>query len=516
MVRRFTLVSLLLILFTLSSVSLVAAQSNLLTGYNQSTNGFLSAGGFQSYRFWGNAGDLIEASLVSSEFDPSLVLMDVNGHPMEYSLDLTANPTSYLTTELYQSGWYELWVIAEDNRPGWFLLTLNNIRPHSGASVQYRHSFDGPAGTEWVPNWVSWTPSGRGFLGPFSNQAVYLTLTGLPIHDRVTAEFDVYVINSWDGNDPTPGIGPDVFSVTLGNTGQTLFAATFSNYQWHNQSYPDSWGAGDHPPLTGALEAGTLGYGSVGSGDLGSSVYHLTFHYTSTDSWLQVIFAAQNLEGLWNESWGIDNVRVFLSQTSRYNPIAYCPNTTSTYLRPGMHVATTVANRLQVTPWIGETYTALEPGRNLKILDGPACAGNRLWWQVEIEDNGDIGWIAETDIYGNPLIARRPATEVEPVGWLLTSDGLPTVEPVHRNWVNVRDQPSTRSGVILDRTYRGEALAVIGRTRNGRWLEVSYLDDGHIQVGWICRELVRENAVTSTVPIVEGTVSENCRGVNYP
>lgn len=52
------------------------------------------------------------------------------------------------------------------------------------------------------------SPSGQTFLGEFGNQSVTLTLNNLPSHGQLTVDFDLYLLRSWDGNDPTWG-GPN-------------------------------------------------------------------------------------------------------------------------------------------------------------------------------------------------------------------------------------------------------------------------------------------------------------------
>lgn len=128
---------------------------------------------------------------------------------------------------------------------------------------------------------MSRTPKGeRKFLGPFSEQEVTLSLTGLPDHDEVEIQLELFVLKSWDGNDTTKG--PDRWVASVDN-GPTLLDATFSNDDApfdarYGQSYPKPYLQGSHPGLTGASMKGKLGYrDESGYGSRGDAVYPLSF-----------------------------------------------------------------------------------------------------------------------------------------------------------------------------------------------------------------------------------------------
>ena len=97
---------------------------------------------------------------------------------------------------------------------------------------------------------------------------MHLDLANLPAHGQVTVTFDLYVIESWDGNSFTNG--PDHFVFWFDDT-VILLRATFSNVDGSMQSYPDESGQGSHPPQTGAAEVDTLGYSYYGD-----AVYRIT------------------------------------------------------------------------------------------------------------------------------------------------------------------------------------------------------------------------------------------------
>jgi hypothetical protein len=163
----------------------------------------------------------------------------------------------------------------------------------------YFNNFEDPTDplSEWSNPSTDTTPVGaRRFLGQFGNDTVSLTLTDLPPHASVRLSFDLFIINTWDGNG-----GPDIWEVSVGDS-PTLLRTTFDNVGGQ-QAYPDPYPGGDHPPQTGAAEINTLGFGL-------DAVYQLSFTFPHAASTLVLTFSGIGLEDIGNESWGLDNVRV--------------------------------------------------------------------------------------------------------------------------------------------------------------------------------------------------------------
>src|SRR5687768_17494907 len=74
---------------------------------------------------------------------------------------------------------------------------------------------------------VAMTPVGaRTFLGDFGSQTVEYAMSGLPAHDSIGVELDLFIINSWDGN-AAGDDGPDLFIVR--GDGREVIRTTFSN-----------------------------------------------------------------------------------------------------------------------------------------------------------------------------------------------------------------------------------------------------------------------------------------------
>lgn len=199
----------------------------------------------------------------------------------------------------------------------------------------YTEDFEEPVGSEWCVDRRDVTPIGaRNFLGQFGNETACLTLAGLIPHQSITVEFDVFVIRSWNGNvsdyppddpiyarpdpdetdvvleplDPSGVNGPDHFKFFMEAIEQ--LHTSFSNLRDHPQSFPSWFKNGAFLRFSGAVEDRTLGY--LYGDHRSDSVYHLLFTIPHNTPTLNLYWMAEGLQGLENESWGIDNVSITL------------------------------------------------------------------------------------------------------------------------------------------------------------------------------------------------------------
>ncbi|MFM6265382.1 MAG: hypothetical protein ACKPFA_02555, partial [Dolichospermum sp.] len=175
----------------------------------------------------------------------------------------------------------------------------------------YSNNFETSAGSEWSNTTRSTTPSGgRNFLGQFANDTVSLTLNDQRLaNTNITLEFDLFIMNSWDGNNIP--LGPDQFKLSI-DGGNTLLNTTFSNVEidGYRQAYPGSTGEGDYPAGTEAIEIDTLGYGYFGD-----SVYHLSYTFPNVSNSIILNFSGIGLQDIGDESWGLDNISVSVLET---------------------------------------------------------------------------------------------------------------------------------------------------------------------------------------------------------
>ncbi|MFM9996237.1 MAG: hypothetical protein ACKVU4_10605 [Phycisphaerales bacterium] len=170
------------------------------------------------------------------------------------------------------------------------------------ADVIYQNTFEsGPV----EPVWSAGTtfdqlgPFSR-YIGRYSNESsVTLTLPapspaalGPGESYLYTLTFDLYVIDSWDGYDT--GFGPDWFRVHANGT--TVFDETFANMHTLQSFRPPDVGPipmGYHPTAPDSIYRDiAVSFGLPGA------------------STLSLKFGGHLLQGMSDESWGLDNVRV--------------------------------------------------------------------------------------------------------------------------------------------------------------------------------------------------------------
>ena len=181
-------------------------------------------------------------------------------------------------------------------------------------TIVYTNNFESVVGPEWVPANTSVTPVGqRRFLGEFwmGNHSATLSLTNLPSHTRVKLSFDLFILKSWQGNEPGP-FGPDLWE--LGFLGGAKLIYTSFSYPvagGHPQAYPGSYPGASYPSAYGAAETNALGY-DLGLG--GDAVYRISINFDSTATDLALTFRDYLQEPISNESWGLDNVVVELQK----------------------------------------------------------------------------------------------------------------------------------------------------------------------------------------------------------
>lgn len=111
--------------------------------------------------------------------------------------------------------------------------------------------------------------------------------------DQYYLKFDLYAIDSWDGNAAMNG--PDLFEVFINGT--NLFSHTFSNHT-PGQTYPLA-------PTVGPVD---LGFNSYDTDTIYRGIV-IPFSVGSATE-LVIKWRSDGLQGLSDESWGIDNVSV--------------------------------------------------------------------------------------------------------------------------------------------------------------------------------------------------------------
>ena len=162
----------------------------------------------------------------------------------------------------------------------------------SGTPV-YQTDFESTVGSEWSTGTLdnSYPSTFTRFLGRFGNQSTSLTLQNLQVGSPYTLFFDLYIIDSWDGDN----YGPDTFRVFADSV--SLFNHTISQFNG-SQSF-----------TVPADVKGQLGF----SGWEDSIFRQVVLTFTPSSSTSILRFEGANLQSLDDESWGIDNVNVWKS-----------------------------------------------------------------------------------------------------------------------------------------------------------------------------------------------------------
>ncbi len=169
----------------------------------------------------------------------------------------------------------------------------------SGGLVPYFTDFESGIGSEWglnAPNRQE-TLGFTSFSGRFGNVSQTLFLGNLVPGQAYTVGFDLYALDSLDGNG-----GGDFFNVAV-NAVQ-VFHYTFSNYNGNPPNSPQSF--------PGLPDEGRANFGFQPS--YVDAIYrNIEITFVASNTLATISFSGQNLQTIDDESWGIDNVSVRLT-----------------------------------------------------------------------------------------------------------------------------------------------------------------------------------------------------------
>jgi hypothetical protein len=135
----------------------------------------------------------------------------------------------------------------------------------------------------------------------------------LPKHTRVTVSFRLFVLRSWDGNNPD---APDLWSLRVDNGPVLVHTSFFNNTEQLArspfQAFPGRFPSSHFPGRTSARENNTLGYSMTWDGTLyhRDAVYPMTFTFAHSGPDLALDFTGLADQEITDESWGLADVRV--------------------------------------------------------------------------------------------------------------------------------------------------------------------------------------------------------------
>ncbi len=303
-------------------------------------------------------------------FAGATLLGTVTNNPYTLTLlDLAANDYSFTAVAKDNDGATSTSAIVK-------ISVTNAVAPPATNSLIYTNAFSvGGVRNEWSNGSASSTVDTNKFLGSFYNETNTLTLTNLAAHANLILEFDLYLLSSWNGNDPK---SPNIFDVRIGN-GPVLLHTTFNNgtSALLGQAYPDAYPGGNHPALTGAIKTNTLGFPP-------DSVYHLSYTFPHQASTLVVVFSASGLDGTAGAGWGLDNLQVRIAQAPlRFGSAAFTANGGFQFQINGPDGAKCdVQTSDRLTSWTSLTNLTITGGSVLFIHSQPGTSSTRFYRAV--------------------------------------------------------------------------------------------------------------------------------------
>jgi hypothetical protein len=158
----------------------------------------------------------------------------------------------------------------------------------------YAADFEAGSGGTWDRGDSLSTAVSTRFLGEFANDTANLLVAALPPHTRLRLEWDLLILDTWEGNGSP---GPDYFGLNVAGLPPPAWENTFhSSGDPALQSYPDRPDV--HTNFVGLATA--------------DSIYrNVRFDFPHTNNLVEVGFYGRGLQGVADEGWGLDNVRVF-------------------------------------------------------------------------------------------------------------------------------------------------------------------------------------------------------------
>ncbi|MGB4774734.1 MAG: hypothetical protein WBP45_06165 [Daejeonella sp.] len=155
-------------------------------------------------------------------------------------------------------------------------------------------------------------------LGRYNSEGFTAQVGNLPKHDLLRITFDLYIHDSWDGNQEAIG-GPDIWEFKA--DGNTYISTTFSNTPCAPgtfcppQSYPANYLNNNNFPLAGAYRTDLPGACSLSGNPGGTIQYKIEKIIRHSANQLTIhcfdkLVQTNTADPLCDESWSIDNLQV--------------------------------------------------------------------------------------------------------------------------------------------------------------------------------------------------------------
>lgn len=163
--------------------------------------------------------------------------------------------------------------------------------------------------------------NGTNVLGNYNNGQFDLLINDLPEHTIADISFDLYIHDSWEGNQSLQDnvSGPDMWKMVVDS--KVYVNTTFNNYECQPgnfcppQSYPADYPTASNNPKTGASAINLPGFCSWADHPQGTSLYkiHKRISHSGKTLLLQCLdkLIQKNVaDPKCDESWSIDNIKI--------------------------------------------------------------------------------------------------------------------------------------------------------------------------------------------------------------
>jgi hypothetical protein len=156
-------------------------------------------------------------------------------------------------------------------------------------------------------------------MGNYNNDQFNLLLDDLPEHVLIDVSFDLYIHDSWEGNQQFNDYenGPDIWQFKVDN--KTYISTTFSNIDCSPgnfcapQAYPSDYPNNNNNPKSGAINRDLPGFCRYVNKPNGSTLYQIHKSISHSDKRLLIqcldqLKQSNVTDKLCDESWSVDNI----------------------------------------------------------------------------------------------------------------------------------------------------------------------------------------------------------------
>lgn len=162
--------------------------------------------------------------------------------------------------------------------------------------------------------------NGTHVLGRYNSDGFALTVSNLPKHDLVEISFDLYIHDTWDGNNVDNGYsGPDLWSMIV--DGSSYIHTSFSNTDCPAgvfctpQAYPNNYPNNNNNPKAGAFAINLPGACYWASKPNGTTQYKISKQISHSDKTLTLqcigdLVQKNVADAKCDESWSVDNITI--------------------------------------------------------------------------------------------------------------------------------------------------------------------------------------------------------------